>query len=40
MVVVAHKLDLLGTTGKASLYRQPRSREVDLFGVGGQTVTV
>jgi fructose-bisphosphate aldolase, class II len=38
--VVAHKLDLLDTTGKASLYRQPTAREIDLFGVKGQTVTV
>jgi fructose-bisphosphate aldolase, class II len=38
--VVAHKMDLLGATGKGSLYRQPTSREVDLFGVDGQTLTV
>ncbi|MFG6278879.1 ketose-bisphosphate aldolase [Microbacterium sp. 5K110] len=38
--VVAHKLDLLGTTGKAELYRQPASREIDLFGLVGQTLTV
>ena len=38
--VVAHKLDLLDTTGRASLYRQPKSREVDLFGAEGQTLTV
>jgi fructose-bisphosphate aldolase, class II len=38
--VVAHKLDLLGTTGKAGLYRQPRSRGVDLFGVEGRSLTV
>jgi fructose-bisphosphate aldolase class II len=39
-VVVAHKLDLLDTTGKGSLYHQPRSREADLFGRVGQTLTV
>lgn len=38
--VVAHKLDLLGTTGKADLYRAPASRELDMFAyaVQGQTV--
>ncbi len=39
-LVVAHKLDLLGTTGKGSFYRQPKSQEVDLFGVDGHTLTV
>jgi fructose-bisphosphate aldolase class II len=38
--VVAQKLDLLGTTGKADLYRVPASRELDMFAYAlqGQTV--
>lgn len=38
--VVAHKLDLLGTVGKAGLYRPPVVSEVDLFELVGQSVTV
>lgn len=38
--VVAGKLDLLGTTGKAALYSIPASREVDLFAEAARGATV